>query len=488
MIIISVLIALSAAGGYAFAILQSTNSPMSAQMPSTATSSEKKALYWYDPMYPQQKFDQPGKSPFMDMQLVPRYGDAGGDATGISIDSGVSQNLGMRLATVTLGSLNPEIQAVGVLTLNDRDVAIVQARSPGFVERVYAQAPQDVIPAGTPLADILVPDWASSQEDYLALRNSGVSSLIKAAKQRMRLVGMPAALINKVERSGKLQPVWTVTSPISGVIEQLDVRQGMTLTTGMTLARINGLSSVWLDIAVPEAQAMDLAIDHAVEARLSGGGSKVIKGRISAILPQADLQSRTVRVRVELDNRDGKLRPGQTASVRLAQSATAPALLVPSEAVIRSGRRALVMLVTENNRYQATEVVLGQESGDQIQIIQGLESGQQIVASGQFLLDSEASLRGIEITALGDSARPLLQPALHPAEGKILNLDSNSITLAHGPFKTLSMPGMTMQFPVASPQLLEGLRVGERVRVSVSEGDHGLQIEQIEPVKMEAQP
>lgn len=478
----SLLLALGATGGYWFA-----NKNSSPQM-LDAASTEKKALYWYDPMFPQQKFDQPGKSPFMDMQLVPRYEEDGGDIAGISIDSSITQNLGMRLATVKLASLEREIQAAGVLTLNEREVAVVQARSAGFVERVYARATQDVIAAGAPLADILVPQWVSAQEDYLALRSSGAHSLIAAAKQRMRLAGMPASLVNKVERSAKLQPLWTVTSPIAGMIEQLDVRQGMTVSSGMTLARINGLSSIWLDVAVPEAQAAHLATGQPVEAHLPGLAGEAIQGRISAVLPQADLQSRTLRVRVELDNPEGKLRPGQSANVRLAQIATEPRLVVPSEAVIRSGRRALVMLATENGRYQPTQVQLGQETGEHVEITQGLEAGQQVVVSGQFLLDSEASLRGIEITALGDSQPQVLNNALHQAEGQIISLDADSMTLAHGPFKTLSMPGMTMQFPVANARLLSGLQAGDSIRIAVSEGDNGLIIEQVELMEKAVQP
>ncbi|MGX5218593.1 efflux RND transporter periplasmic adaptor subunit [Pseudomonas segetis] len=479
----SLLLALGATGGYWLA-----SKDRSPQMPGPAATAEKKALYWYDPMFPQQRFDQPGKSPFMDMQLVPRYEEDGGDIAGISIDSSVTQNLGMRLATVTLGSLDREIQAAGILTLNNRDVAVVQARNTGFVERVYARANQDVIAAGTPLADILVPDWISAQEDYLALRNSGEPNLVAAAKQRMRLVGMPASLVDKVERSAKLQPLWTVTSPIAGMIEQLDVRQGMTVSSGMSLARINGLDSIWLDVAIPEAQAAHLATGQAVEAYLPGLAGEAINGRISAILPQADLQSRTLRVRVELDNPQGKLRPGQSANVRLAQIATEPRLVVPSEAVIRSGRRALVMLATGNGRYQPTQVMLGQENGQQVEIIQGLEAGQQVVVSGQFLLDSEASLRGIEITSLDDPQTQAPKRALHQAEGEIISLDTDSITLAHGPFKTLSMPGMTMQFPVANARLLAGLKAGDRVRIAVSESDNGLLIEQVHPMEKAVQP
>lgn len=480
--IAGLMIAIGAAGGYWFATQQSTASAMSTTMSAAGDKAEKPVLYWYDPMFPQQKFDEPGKSPFMDMQLVPRYGGDDADAASISIDSSITQNLGMRLTTVTSGKLVREIHAAGKLSLNNRDLAIVQARSAGFVERVYNHAEEDVVEKGQPLADILVPDWVRAQEDYLALRSNADRGLVAAAKQRMLLSGMPAALIAQVQRSGKTQPIWTVTSPISGVLEQLQVRQGMSVSNGMTLAQINGLSRVWLDIAIPEVQAADLAVGQAIEANLPGAADRPINGRISAILPQADVQSRTVQIRVELNNPQGKLRPGQTAHVRLTQQSAQTALLLPTEAVIRSGRRAIVMLAKEDGRYQPVEVKLGQESSDQVEITQGLQAGQQVVISGQFLLDSEASLRGIAIQALDGSTTMPASTALHEAEGKIVSLSENSLTLAHGPFKTLSMTGMTMQFPVANTALLKNLKKGDKVRVGVSEGDSGLLIERIEPL------
>lgn len=450
-------------------------------LPQASKADEREVLYWYDPMVPQQKFDQPGKSPFMDMQLVPRYADEGGDSAVVSIDASITQNLGMRLAPVARGSLANSLEATGSLTFNTRDIAVVQARTGGFVERVYARAPEDLLEAGAPLADLLVPEWIRAQEEYLALRDAGDPALLAAARQRLRLAGMPAALITRFERSGKVQALWTVTSPIAGVLQQLDVREGMNLMAGDTLATINGLRSVWLDVAVPEAEALGLDKGQAVEARLPAFPGEVLGGSIEAILPQANLDSRTLRVRVVLDNPDGRLRPGLTVQVRLARSAERDALLVPSEAVIRSGRRALVMLAEGEGRYRPVEVRLGQEAAGNTQILEGLEEGQQVVASGQFLLDSEASLRGILAQELGaPTAEVKLESALHEAEGQIDSIEDDGVMLTHGPFKTLGMPGMSMLFPIVDAALLEGFKPGDRVRVGVRADDEGMQIERIE--------
>jgi len=443
---------------------------------------ERKVLYWYDPMYPQQHFDKPGKSPFMDMDLVPRYADDGGDGAALRIDPGVVQNLGMRLATVRRERFGENLEAVGVLTFDERNVALVQARSGGFVERVYDLAPEDLVKKGAPLADLLVPEWAAAQEEFLALRGLGEPGLLAAARQRLRVAGLPGELIARLERSGRPQRVWTVTSPIAGVVQRLEVREGMTLTAGAPLARINGLEKVWLEVAVPEAQVAGLVAGLPVEARLPAFPGETLKGRIAALLPQANLDSRTVRVRVELPNPKGRLRPGMTAETTLRQ-ATETALVVPSEAVLRTGRHTLAMLAEDEGRYRPVEVRTGRESGERSEVLAGLAEGQRVVASGQFLLDSEASLRGLLAQRLGD---PAGTPALHEAEATIVSIEDDMVGLKHGPFKSLNMPGMTMPFPVADPALLKGFKVGDRVRVGVRQSDEGLLVERLE--KLEGQP
>lgn len=392
-------LAVGLGGGYELAYQRMKGVMASASAPST----EPKALYWYDPMYPQQKFDKPGKSPFMDMQLVPRYSSGGEGSATVSIDPGLSQNLGLRVAPVSRGAFTSSLDVSGVLAFNERDVAVIQARTNGFVERVYARAPGDVLTAGAALADILVPEWTAAQSEFLAFRRSGDADLIAAARQRLRLTGMPASLIAQVERSGKVQSELTVTSPLGGVLQELDVRAGMTVASGETLARVNGLNSVWLAVAVPESQTGSVAVGQAVEARLPAFPGGVFNGTVSAILPDTNPDSRTLRVRVELANADGRLRPGMTAQVRLNRSTGQSQLWVPSEAVIRTGKRDLVMLAEEAGHFRPVEVRLGQESAGRTVILEGLAEGQNVVTSGQFLLDSEASLKGIVAEPLEES-------------------------------------------------------------------------------------
>ena len=364
-------------------------------VPPPAAKVSHPVLYWYDPMVPTQHFDKPGKSPFMDMQLIPKYaGDTPGDA-GIRVDAAKVQNLGVRLATVERGVLPAGLNATGVIAFNARDVAVIQTRAAGFVQRVYGRAPGDLIAAGAPLADLLIPEWAGAQGEYLAVRRTGDPNLVAAARQRLQLLGMSASLIDTVERSGRVRNVVTVSTPTGGAIKMLAVRNGMTVTAGETLAEVNGLSRVWLNAAVPEAAAGEVRPGQAAIATLAAYPGESFNGRVTAVLPQAEPDSRTLTARIELPNPGGRLRPGMFASVQLAGGGQ-PALLVPSEAVIRTGRRTLVMLAGAGGRYRPAEVRTGREANGRTEVLAGLTEGEKIVASGQFLLDSEASLSGVK--------------------------------------------------------------------------------------------
>lgn len=426
-----------------------------------AASGERDVLYWYDPMVPDQKFDRPGKSPYMDMDLVPRYADeAAGAGTGVRIDPALVQSLGARFATVRRGTLEGDVTATAVVDFNGRDVAVVQARAAGFVERVYNRAPGDVIRAGAPLADLLVPEWAGAQLEYLAVRRTGDEALTAAARQRLVLLGMPESLVAAVERSGRPRTTVTVSSPIGGAIRTLGVRAGMSVPAGMTLAEINGLSTVWLNAAIPEAMAGRLRVGRTVEVTLAAFPGERMAGRLIALLPEVAGDSRTVTARIEMANRGGRLRPGMYGQIVFGgESGTA--LLVPSEAVIRTGRRTLVMLALRGGRYQPAEVRVGREAGGQTQILAGLKEGERVVASGQFLLDSEASLSGVEARRL-DQAAAGDGPAVHRANGRVQAIGVGTITLAHGPVPALQWPAMTMTFRI--PETVNpGVSIGDQV-------------------------
>ena len=432
---------------------------------SVPAAGEREVLYWYDPMVPAQKFDKPGKSPFMDMQLVPRYADdAAGAAAGVRIDPALTQNLGVRFATVRSGTLDGDLTASAVVDYNERDVAVVQSRASGFVQRVYGRAPGDVIASGAPLADLLVPDWGGAQLEYLAVRRTDDAALIQAARQRLLLLGMPESLIAAVERSGRPRTTVTVTSPIGGGIRSLGVRAGMTVPAGLTLAEVNGLSTVWLNAAVPETLGGQLRVGRSVEVTLAAFPGERMTGRLIALLPEVASDSRTLTVRIELRNPGGRLRPGMYGQITFGGSTT-PALLVPSEAVIRTGQRNLVMLAAEGGRYQPAEVRVGREGGGQTEILAGLREGERVVASGQFLFDSEASLSGVEARSVDQAGSRAAAPAsaTHRTSGRVVSIEGRSITLAHGPVPALQWPAMTMTFTLADPVRLEGVAVGSQV-------------------------
>ena len=357
-----------------------------------ATAPQKRILYWYDPMVPAEHHSGPGLSS-MGMKTIPRYADDGaaGEGGGVRIDAAATQNLGVRLATVERGTLQSDLTVTGAIDFNQRSVAVVQARAAGFVQRVYNRAPGDVIGAGAPLADVLVPEWAGAQIEAQAVQRTGDRALIAAARQRLHLLGGSGS-----GGGGRT----TIRSPISGVIQTLDVRQGMTLNAGQTLAQVSGLGTVWLNAALPEAQAGQVRVGASVRSELTAFPGQSFFGKVIAILPTAQAESRTLTVRIELPNRGGRLRPGMFATVHFAGNGAA-ALLVPSEAVIRTGRRDLVMVAGAGGRYQPVEVKVGREGGGKTEILAGLGEGQKIVASGQFLLDSEASLSGTEVAPLG---------------------------------------------------------------------------------------
>ena len=363
---------------------------------SMVESEQRPVLYWYDPMSPQHHFDQPGKSPFMDMELVPKYAssDAAVDQAdnGVRIDARVAQNIGMREAVVERIALTSVIEATGILTFNERDVAIEQVRSAGLVERVWPLAPGDVITAGQPLVELLVPAWAAAQSEFLALRAGADPALVNAARERLRIIGLPAAQIEELEKSGRARQSFILHSARSGVLESLDVRSGMALMAGQTIAKIQGIDNIWLEVAVPENRAGAVRLGGDAQVALAAYPELSFTGKIIAVLPELAASSRTLRVRIELPNPLGRLRAGMSAQVRLADNSGEVALAVPTEAVIRTGTRALVMAVQEHGRFTPVQIELGPEIDNRTVVTAGLVEGQRIVASAQFLLDSEASL------------------------------------------------------------------------------------------------
>lgn len=385
--------------------------------PTSADTEERTVLYWYDPMSPQNHFDKPGKSPYMDMDLLPKYASANATdnyaATDIKIDARVTQNIGLRETVVERIALASVIEATGLIAFNERDVSLEQARSGGLVEQVWPLAPGDVVKAGQPLVDVLIPEWSAAQAEFLVLRTNADETLVDAARERLRLLGMSADLINELDKTGRARSRFTLRSSRAGVLESLDVRSGMTVTPGQMLARIQGIDNVWLEVAVPENRTSEVQVGGPAQVHLAAYPGQTFNGQITAVLPTLTAASRTLRVRIELPNPLHQLRAGMSAQVRLVSEGDGLALAVPTEAIIRTGKRALVIAVLDGGSFAPIEVQLGREINNSTVITAGLQEGQKIVASAQFLLDSEASLSGVfpRTVTTGSSPRPELPDA-----------------------------------------------------------------------------
>lgn len=370
-----------------------------AVVPEKTSTPTRQVLYWHDPMMPDQHFDKPGKSPFMDMDLVPVYAEAQ-PTGGITIPPQTRQSLGIRTAQVEVGQLSPSLSLVGNVSWDERTLSVIQARAGGFVAHLAVTAPMTTVRQGQVLAELVVPDWVAAQEEFLAVRGLAGETgneLRTGARQRMRLLGMSETQIAQVDRTGVARARLAITAPVSGVVTELALREGMTVTPGMTLFRINGLDSVWLDAELPEAQVALVTAGTRVTGSATAWPGKTFSGRIQTVLPSLEQATRTAKVRVVLDNRDHALLPGMFVAVQVKAQGRADreALLVPSEAVIRTGRGALVLVQNEAGDFSPVAVVTGLESAGRTAILSGLSAGQKVVVSGQFLLDSEASFKGV---------------------------------------------------------------------------------------------
>ena len=473
-----VLLALGAFGGYRYAHRGMEAKPAPAGAGPTRQAggvvqdgSGKQVLYWYDPMYPQQKFDKPGKSPFMDMQLVPKYAGESAEAGSVSINPQMVQNLGVRTAQAKSGSLEQRHEAIGSIAYNERGVVQLQARASGFVEKLHARAPLDPVRKGAPLVEILYPEWAGAQEEYLVLRKSGAQelpALVQAARQRLLLLGMTEAEIAALERDGKTRARFTLHSPTDGVIAELGVREGMTVSPGSTLFRIVDLSTVWVNAEIPEAQAAWLRPGAAVQARVAAYPDRTFDGRVGAILPEVTAATRTVRARIELKNPEFRLKPGMFATLVFRGQRGKDSVLVPSEAVIRTGSRDVVVVALGEGKFRATPVEVGAESGGQSEIRKGLKAGDSVVLSGQFLIDSEASL-GAALSRLEGVPEQPQPPAGtesgHKGRGTIKSIDAAAgrVELDHEPIPSMQWPRMTMGFVVQDKGQLGKLKAGDTV-------------------------
>ena len=385
---------------------------------SSASTGSARPLYWYDPMIPAEHHDKPGLSS-MGMKMIPKYADAGADQNVVRIDAATIQNLGVRIASVERRALPATVQVPGTISWDLRQAVVISARVDAVVSKLYARAPYTSVAAGTPLADLLAPQWSSAVAESQALQHVQsveAKALRGAAQQRMQVLGLSATDGRTIGSGGQI----TLHAPQAGVISTLDVREGQRVSAGQTLMTINGLSTVWVEAALPQAVAGTVHTDTPVTVRVDALPGQVFHGHVESLLPDVDMTTRTQRARIVLANPGGTLSPGMFASVQFDPTPGKPVPVVPDDALISTGDHTRVIVAEDGGRFRVVAVHAGRTAGGYTEIVDGLTGGEKVVVSSQFLIDSEASLSG--------ALERLNDPAVNPA-----------------PATTAPMSGMPMQ-------------------------------------------
>jgi Cu(I)/Ag(I) efflux system membrane fusion protein len=353
---------------------------------------ENEILYWVAPMDPNYRRDKPGKSP-MGMDLVPVY--AGGDDAGavVSIKPEVVQNLGIRTAIAERTRLWRGIDTVGYVDYDESKVSHIHLRTEGWVENLAVKSEGERVKKGDRLFDLYSPELVNAQKEFVTALSSGNKSLIRASKSRLAALGVSEGQSAKIEKTRETKHHISVYAPQDGVVSTLKVREGMFVSPSMNVMSLGDLSVVWLLAEVFERQAQWVAVDQAAEVKLSYVPGKVWNGRVEYIYPSLDPKTRTLKVRLRFDNPDEGLKPNMYANVRIFGGPKDGVIVLPLEGLIRTGRDERVIIDLGGGRFEAREVTAGIESGDYVEIISGIDEGEAVVVSGQFLIDSEASMR-----------------------------------------------------------------------------------------------
>ncbi|WP_323635159.1 efflux RND transporter periplasmic adaptor subunit [Pectobacterium polaris] len=467
-------LAILSAGGVGY-LVGKQQTPLSP----SAAEPERTVLYWYDPMVPDKRFDKPGKSPFMDMELVPRYADEAQDDGGITVSARQQQNLGVRTARAEMRELADRSTSYGTVTLNERGLHTLVAPSGGIVEKLTVSALQQQVKKGETLATLWNPTWAAAQREYLAVRQLGDDMLTQSARQRLTLLFMPEAIVRQIERSGKPQDRIAITAPEDGYVNKLEVRQGMQLSPAQPLFELASLNPVWVDVDYPEAQAAQLTIGSDISAASSAWPGKMFHGKVSELLPMLDSTTRTLKARVVLDNPQQQLKPGMYLTVQLSHTQAQPRLAIPQEALLVSGSQNRVLVSDGSGHFTPRNVTVGASLGDWVEILNGLKAGDNVVTSGQFLIDSEASLRSaLPQFDAETSANPATSttPVGYHTQGVIRAINDNQATIEHEAVPALNWSPMTMDFTLPPSGLPQGVGIGSTVRFQFNMDDSGIHV------------
>ena len=491
----AILVAGAAAAGYWWGARRDTATNAAVESPTAATASadgRKKILYYRNPMGLPDTSPVPKKDS-MGMDYIPVYEGEEGDTGGtlkLSLDK--VQKLGVKTDTVTLREMSRTVRAVGTIEIDERQLYTVAPKFEGWIERLHVNTTGQQVARGEPLMEVYSPDLITAQQEYLIARKgveslkdaspefqSSMQQLVTSALQRLRNWDISQEELQRLEREGTMRQTIVLRSPVSGVVLEKPALKGMRFMPGEALYKISNLSSLWLLADVFEQDLALVRQGQPAKITVNAYPGKSFDGRVAFLYPTLAPETRTAKVRVELVNRGGLLKPAMYASVELlAGPPKAKILAVPDSAVLDSGTRQIVLVQRGEGMFEPRQVKLGMHGDGYVEVLEGLKAGETVVTSANFLIDAESNLRA----ALGSfgapgqmAASPVASGAAYQGEGTLRGVDVNagSVTLEHGPIPALKWPAMTMDFKVKDPALLKGLKPGDGVEFELYPGKPG---------------
>lgn len=347
------------------------------------------------PMHPQVTSDKPGTCPICGMQLVLVEPVAAAAPVGAAIDvpRGVVNHLGVRTAEARAGAIGREVEVAGTVQFDERGLVQVRVRSEGHIEQLLVRAPGERVRRGQALFVMHAPMIEAAQHELAAAERLGDATLTAATRARLEALGLSAAEIEHVTRSGDHSVDVTVRAPRDGVVTELMIREGAMLTPDMTALVLASSERMWVIADVPEGLAESVRVGAMATLRFAAMPGESFSAPVREVLPEFNEMTRTLRARIQVANADGRLKAGMLVRVRLEAPRGATGVIVPVEAVIRTGKSDRVIVALGGGRFAPREVVAGMDDGENIAVLQGLEAGEQVVVSGQFMLDSESQVR-----------------------------------------------------------------------------------------------
>jgi len=437
----------------------------------TVASAEKQPLYWVAPMDPNYRRDKPGQSP-MGMDLIAVYDQPAGakDSPGtIKISPDVVNNLGVRTSEVAYRRFNDQINTVGYIGYDEDRLIHIHPRVEGWLDKLYIKTKGAQVIKGEPLYDIYSPALVNAQEELMIALERNNKRLIGAAKARLSALLVPQSTIKQLISTRKVKQNITIFAPQSGVVDNLNVREGFFVKPGTKIMSIGALDDVWVNAEVFERQASFVAVGNPVVMTLDYLPGQRWQGKVDYIYPTLDANTRTVKVRLRFSNPNFELKPNMFAQVTIA-SDSGKALLVPKEAVIRTGESNRVVMALGEGKFKSVNVEIGRTNRQSIEVVHGLEVGDNIVVSAQFLLDSESSISSdfMRMNHDVEHVDQYIEPAVF-ADAIIESMmpEHRMITVTHQPIPAWGWPSMTMDFIVDKAVDMNKLTAGLSLNIEI---------------------